>query len=232
MPHPWTRSVNGICFLETPSVARDLEDRDIFGQFEGHMVGCEYDTRRLIRMSFQQVGNTMQGAAYPFTLDQPKEGEPLLGPLAVAVSPAGALYVASIRDSGWGGANNIGTLAKMDFASAELPAGIAEVRANAKGFEILFTTVVDAQRASELENYSVQSATRVSTTSYGGGDLDRRTDRITSVVVAEDRLSVQLNLEALREGFVYDVKIRNLTEQDSIFFPAEAYYTLRTIPAE
>lgn len=232
MPHPWTRSVNGICFLETPSVARDLEDRDIFGRFEGHMVGCEYDTRRLIRMSFQQVGNTMQGAAYPFTLDQPKEGEPLLGPLAVAVSPAGALYVASIRDSGWGGANNIGTLAKMDFASAELPAGIAEVRANARGFEIHFTTVVDAQRASELENYSVQSATRVSTTSYGGGDLDRRTDRITSVVVAEDRMSVQLNLEALREGFVYDVKIRNLTERDSIFFPAEAYYTLRTIPAE
>ena len=131
-----------------------------------------------------------------------------------------------------GGANNIGTLAKMDFASAALPAGIAEVRANAKGFEILFTSVVDAQRASELENYSVQSATRVSTTSYGGGDLDRRTDRITSVVVAEDRMSVQLNLEALREGFVYDVKIRNLTEQDRIFFPAEAYYTLRTIPAE
>ena len=91
---------------------------------------------------------------------------------------------------------------------------------------------MDAQRASELENYSVQSATRVSTTSYGGGDLDRRTDRITSVVVAEDRMSVQLNLEALREGFVYDVKIRNLTERDSIFFPAEAYYTLRTIPAE
>ena len=91
---------------------------------------------------------------------------------------------------------------------------------------------MDLQRASELENYSVQSATRVSTTSYGGGDRDRQTDRITSVVVAEDRMSVQLNLEALREGFVYDVKIRNLTAEDSIFFPAEAYYTLRTIPAE
>ena len=39
-------------------------------------------------------------------------------------------------------------------------------------------------------------------------------------------MSVQLNLETLREGFKYDVKIRNLTAEDSIFFPVEAYYTL------
>ncbi len=232
MPHPWTRSVNGICFLETPLTAQKQYGRKVFGPFEGHLVGCEYDTRRLIRMSFQQVGETMQGAAYPLTLDQPLESEPLLGPLAVAVSPAGDLYVASIRDSGWGGANNIGTLARMEFASSRLPAGIAEVRSNSGGFEIRFTRPVDGDRASDPDNYSVQSATRVSTTSYGGADQQRRTDRISEVRVAPDRMSVQLDLEALREGFVYDFKIRNLTADDTVFFPAEAYYTLRTIPAE
>ncbi|MEC9095496.1 MAG: hypothetical protein VX776_02620, partial [Planctomycetota bacterium] len=134
--------------------------------------------------------------------------------------------------SGWGGANNIGTLARMDFAGARLPAGIAEVKANAEGFKILFTAAVDGQRAADFENYSVQSATRVSTTSYGGEDRDRRTDRITSLKVAEDCMSVQLNIDELREGFVYDIKIRNLNADNSTFFPAEAYYTLRTIPAE
>lgn len=232
MPHPWTRSVNGICFLETPVKVRNALGRNVFGPFEGHMVGCEYDTRRLIRMSFQKVGQTMQGAAYPLTLEQPKDSEPLLGPLSVAVSPSGDLYVASIRDSGWGGANNIGTLARMDFAGARLPAGIAEVKANAEGFKILFTAAVDGQRAADFENYSVQSATRVSTTSYGGEDRDRRTDRITSLKVAEDCMSVQLNIDELREGFVYDIKIRNLNADNSTFFPAEAYYTLRTVPVE
>tara|TARA_B100000945_G_scaffold319520_1_gene326924 strand:- start:5171 stop:9409 length:4239 start_codon:yes stop_codon:yes gene_type:complete len=232
MPHPWTRSVNGICFLETPLAVQNILGRNVFGPFEGHMVGCEYDTRRLIRMSFQKVGETMQGAAYPLTLDQPTDGEPLLGPLSVAVSPAGDLYVASIRDSGWGGANNIGTLAKMDFANAKLPAGIAEVKANATGFEIFFTAAVDGQRAADPKNYSVQSATRISTTSYGGTDRDRKTDRITSLTVAPDSLSVQLNIEEFRAGFIYDLKLRNLNADESIFFPAEAYYTLRTIPVE
>ena len=232
MPHPWTRSVNGICFLETPQAARNFHGRNLFGPFEGHLVGCEYDTRRLIRMSFQQVGKTIQGAAYPLTLDQPDGGEPLLGPLAVAVSPRGELYVASIRDSGWGGANNIGTLAKLDFARSELPPGIAEVTVQSSGFRISFTAPVDAARAALLENYSIQSATRVSTTSYGGADRERRTDRITSVEVANDRMSVVLKVEALRVGFVYDIRLRNLTADGGVFFPAEAYYTLRTIPAE
>ncbi|MCH2598540.1 MAG: hypothetical protein MKZ94_03905, partial [Pirellulales bacterium] len=182
--------------------------------------------------SFQQVGKTIQGAAYPLTLDQPDGGEPLLGPLAVAVSPRGELYVASIRDSGWGGANNIGTLAKLDFARSELPPGIAEVTVQSSGFRISFTAPVDASRAALLENYSIQSATRVSTTSYGGADRERRTDRITSVEVANDRMSVVLKVEALRVGFVYDIRLRNLTADGGVFFPAEAYYTLRTIPAE
>ncbi|MEZ6088672.1 MAG: hypothetical protein R3C05_11725 [Pirellulaceae bacterium] len=57
IPHPWTRSVNGICFLESPA------GDGVFGAWEGHLVGCEYDTQRLIRMSLQNVGGTLQGAA-------------------------------------------------------------------------------------------------------------------------------------------------------------------------
>src|SRR5690606_25966127 len=47
IPHPWTRSVNGICALELSDLAAS---RAAFGPFEGHLVGCEYDTRRLVRM--------------------------------------------------------------------------------------------------------------------------------------------------------------------------------------
>src|SRR5205814_1342220 len=87
IPHPWTRSVNGICFLDTPvgwvkdaqhsqthaGTASPLRGSSpeagsthptIYGPLVGHLVGCEYDTRRLIRMSLQQIGDTYQGAAY------------------------------------------------------------------------------------------------------------------------------------------------------------------------
>jgi mono/diheme cytochrome c family protein len=231
IPHPWTRSVNGICFLETPRALLQSGSAPVFGPFEGHLVGCEYDTRRLIRMSLQKVGDTYQGAAYPLTLDKPAVGEPLLGPLAVAVSPRGHLYVASIRDSGWGGANNIGTLSRMEFPG-DLPVGIAEVTATATGFKIRFTKAVDAKRTTDITNYTIQSATRDSTTSYGGDDRDRRSERITAVRVSVEGRVVHLSLAEMRAGFVYDIRIRNLTPNDSTFFPAEAYYTLRKVPAE
>ncbi|MFP6750067.1 MAG: hypothetical protein VB855_00180, partial [Pirellulaceae bacterium] len=155
IPHPWTRSVNGICFLETPAALRADGKKDHFGPWEGHLVGCEYDTRRLIRMSLQRVGETIQGAAYPLTLDKPAGGEPLLGPLACAISPAGDLYIGSIRDSGWGGANNIGTLVRVQIDPEELPAGIAEVRAVAEGLEVQLTRAVDRQKALDPGNYAI-----------------------------------------------------------------------------
>jgi glucose/arabinose dehydrogenase len=133
VPHPWTRSVNGICFLETPPAVRQALGRDLFGPFEGQLIGCEYDTRRLIRMSLQRVDATYQGAAYPLSYDEPRGGPPLLGPLVCAVAPNGDLYIGGIRDSGWGGANNIGEIVRLRLQPDQLPCGIAEVRAVPEG---------------------------------------------------------------------------------------------------
>ena len=231
IPHPWTRSVNGICFLETPAKLLAEKTGSRFGPFEGHLVGCEYDTRRLVRMSLQQVGKTVQGAIYPFSFDVPKQEETFLGPLSCAVSPRGDLYVGSIRDSGWGGGNNIGSLVQMRFNPKQLVAGIAEVRAQPGGFKIVFTRPVDRQRAASLENYSLISYTRVSTSAYGGSDKDRRIEKPSRVVVAADRMSVDLFLGELRQGFVYEFRLKDLAgSAQQPFHPAEAYYTLRAIP--
>ena len=231
IPHPWTRSVNGICFLETPAKLLAEKAGSRFGPFEGHLVGCEYDTRRLVRMSLQQVGKTIQGAIYPFSFDVPGQRETFLGPLSCAVSPRGELYVGSIRDSGWGGGNNIGSLVQMRFNAKQLVAGIAEVRAQPGGFKIVFTRPVDRQRAASLENYSLISYTRVSTPAYGGSDKERRTEKPSRVVVAADGMSVDLQLNDLRQGFVYEFRLKDLAGvEGQPFHPAEAYYTLRTIP--
>lgn len=223
IPHPWTRSVNGIGFLTPAADGRD------FGPFTGHLVGCEYDTRRLIRMSLEKVGDVYQGAAYPLSLYE-VEGPTLLGPVACAVSPSGELYIGCLRDSGWGGANNIGGIVRIRLGGTPLPAGVAEVRAVARGFRIEFTAPVDPQLAGDPAQYQIASYERIPTPDYGGPDQNRRTERIHALHVDPGGHSVTVELDALREGFVYEFHLRNLTGTGDVFFPAEAHYTLNRIP--
>jgi glucose/arabinose dehydrogenase len=229
IPHPWTRSVNGICFLDTPE-ALAKERGPLFGPFEGQLVGCEYDTRRLIRMSLQEVDGVYQGAAYPLSLPADNPAEGLLGPVVCAVSPQGELYVGNLRDSGWGGGNNVGDIVRVRFEPEKLPAGIAEVRAEKEGFRVTFTKPIARDKAADIANYRLASYRRESTPAYGGPDQDRRDETLAGVTVAGDGLSVLLKLRELREGFVYEIFVKNLVPGDSLFFPAEAYFTLRKKP--
>ena len=225
LPHPWTRSVNGICFLDTPDAL--LADRGSrFGPFEGHLLGCEYDTRRLVRMSLQQVGHGFQGAVYPFSVEPPAGSEPLEGPIVCGVSPAGDVYVGNIRDSGWGGGANTGSLVRLRPTGA-LPLGIAEVRAAADGFLVDFTGPVDADRAARPGNYLLESYRRIATADYGGPDVDRRAEALRGVEVSSDARRVTLRLAEMRPGFVYELRVRRLVPEGTTFFPAEAHYTLR-----
>jgi mono/diheme cytochrome c family protein len=230
LPHPWTRSVNGICFLDTPAPLRQKLGRDAFGPFEGHLVGCEMNNRALVRMTLQRVGDVMQGAAYPMSYPAPEGGPSLLGPLCAEVSPAGDLYVGSLLDSGWGGGNNIGTIVRMRPIPENLPAGIREVRASPQGLVVEFTRPVDSQRASDRGNYSLTSYTRISTPAYGGDDVDRRMEEIIGISATPDGLSATLRLKEWRENFVYELHLKNLAGAGQEFFPAEAYYTLRRTP--
>jgi mono/diheme cytochrome c family protein len=230
IPHPWTRSVNGICFLDTPPALRAKLGRDLFGPLEGHLVGCEYDTRRLIRMTLQRVGDTYQGAAYPLSIAPADPGHGFLGPVVCGVSPRGELYVGGLRDSGWGAGNNVGEIVRVRVEPDNLPCGIAEVRATADGFTIDFVRPIDQALAERVESYAVQSYRREATPAYGGPDRDRRTEAVTGVSVAADGRRVTLRLAELRPGFVYELRLANLAPGGGPFHPAEAHYTLRVVP--
>ncbi|MFC1757960.1 c-type cytochrome [Planctomycetota bacterium] len=233
IPHPWTRSVNGICFLETPQKSND---RDFtiepygFGPFEGHIIGCEYDTRRLVRMSLQRVGDTFQGAVYPFSRVAVGEENQLLGPITCAVSPRGSLFIGEMRDSGWGAGSNTGQIVRLRYDASSLPCGIAEVRAVPNGFEIEFAKAIDPAKAQDRTNYEVSSATRISTPAYGGDDRNHRRESIRRVIVAKpkrgERPIVRLEIDDLRTGYVYDFHVKSITQDGEEFFPGEAYYTL------
>ncbi|MDX1946069.1 MAG: hypothetical protein SFU86_11785, partial [Pirellulaceae bacterium] len=238
IPHPWTRSVNGICFLDTPKELlekiplAERADYKVFGPLEGHLVGCEYDSRQLIRMTLQRVGDTYQGAAYPLSIPPRNIEDGLLGPLVCAVSPRGELYVGNIRDSGWGAGNNVGDIVKIKIEPEKLPGGIQEVRATSEGFVIDFFRPVDRAKATNPANYALASYRRESTSAYGGPNLDRRIEKLAAVTLSDDARQVSLRLKELRPGFVYEFQLQPLTRGKELFHPAEAHYTLRQIPAE
>jgi mono/diheme cytochrome c family protein/cytochrome c553 len=260
IPHPWTRSVNGICFLNTPpgwkpathplpseraaveandveklaaiaeQTARPPQPVTAFGPLEGHLIGCEYDTRRLIRMTLQKVGETYQGAAYPLSIPPRNVEDGLLGPIVCSVSPRGEIYVGNIRDSGWGAGNNIGDIVRITVEPQNLPCGIAEVRATHDGFTIDFFRPVDAKKALDPGSYAIASYRRESTPAYGGPNLDRRTEKVAGLELSPDAKRVTLRLHDLREGFVYEFQLKPLAPGKAMFHPAEAHYTLNSIP--
>ena len=230
VPHPWTRSVNGLCLLRTPSAVRKRLGRGVFGPYEGHLVGCEYNLQRLVRFTLQEVQGVVQGAVYPFTVPAEAENDPpLLGPVVCAVSPRGELYVGNMRDSAWGGGNNQGTVVVFR-PQGSWPVGIAEVLARPQGFEIRFTAPVDAKLAAGREAYQVWSFRRVRTPAYGGDDVDRRREPVRQVQLAPDHRSVRLHLGRLRQGFVYEFHLGPLAPGGKRLWPDEAYYTLRRVP--
>ncbi|MFN3152813.1 c-type cytochrome [Bremerella sp.] len=232
IPHPWTRSVNGICFLETPIKERERLGYDLYGPWEGDLIGCEYDTRRLVRMSLEEVDGIIQGAVYPMTVDPPQDVEKgLLGPISCAVAPDGDVYIGNIRDAGWGGGNNIGSFTKLRPKSVHLPLGIDEVTATPTGFKVRFTDQIDAERGGLPTNYTVASYTRVSTPAYGGDDQQRRLESVLKVDLSPDRLEATITLEApLREGFVYEIFLDDeVAGAQGTLWPKEAHYTLRKL---
>lgn len=223
IPHPWTRSVNGVALIP-----------EGFGPFAGQLVGADYTTRKLIRLSLQRIGETYQGAAYPFSRDDMgliARDETFLGPVAVAFGPDGCLYVGSMIDSGWGGGNNRGAIERVKYIGP-VPFGIREVRAHAGGFIIDFTAPVDPRRAMSPEQYALSCYRRIHRGGYETPDQDRTRVAVERVEISADRRSVKLFVKPLRPTFVYDIGIGAIHAGKEKPFPAVAFYTLNEVPKE
>jgi hypothetical protein len=221
VPHPWTRSVNGIFFLPRDSQA---------GPFAGHGIGCEYDSRFLVRFTLERVGRTFQGAVYPFSRPTaPNSRDGFLGTLCGAVSPTGDIYIGSIHDSGWLGGPNVGDIVRLR-PNGKLPAGIREIRAREGQFLISFTAPIDNAAAARRENYEISGYTRKWQGSYATPDSGRHQLAVESVDVAADGLSVVLHTPRQQEGHVYEITCGKIGLEGQPLWPAVGHYTLNKMP--
>ena len=254
IPHPWTRSVNGLVFLTGKEGYPDLK---------GHGIGCEYNGRFLIRFTTQRVGDVMQGAVYPFSMTDDElvrglnstatplgatnaievsGGKPAAprqrtvpnfeGPLCCGVSPKGEIYIGSIADSGWAGGQNTGSIVKLR-GNGQRPNGIREIRATRDGFDIDFFSPVDRARATNPEHYSISGYTRVWGGAYATPDTDRHRCKVLSVECSDDRKTAKLKVDSRKSpNFVYDISCRDVADPEKPLFPAYGFFTLHKIPSD
>lgn len=223
VPHPWTRSVNSITFFPPNYAVPELA---------GHGIGCEYDTRCLIRFTVQDVNGTVQGASYRFSLpDQPGGGSNFVGPVSSAIGPDGALYIGSIWDSGWQGGTNTGTIERM-VPGKRMPNGIREIQATPHGFEVSFFHPVNASKATDVNNWSLQSYTRSWGGSYATPDSDRHPIVPAALTVSDDYKTVAIQTTELKAGYVYEISVKQPLDESASadFWPAEGHYSMKVVP--
>lgn len=221
VPHPWTRSVNGLTCIPKQFSYASLFDQGL---------GCEYNNRFLIRFTQQKVGDSVQGATYYFTrADVPPDEFNFTGPMSVAVSPKGDIYVGSIHDSGWLGGRNTGSIVKLT-PNGKLPNGIKELRATSDGFELEFFSPVDAKKAADKEAYTIAGYTRVWSGSYASPDSGRYKVEVEGVTLSDDHKTVRLKVNELKEKFVYEVNCQQIGTGDEKLFPVTGHYSMNRIP--
>jgi mono/diheme cytochrome c family protein len=224
VPHPWTRSVNGLFFLPRANEGAGHP-------FAGHGIGCEYDSRFLVRFTLQPVGNTFQGGVYPLSLPTPAGArDGFLGTLCGTVSPSGDIYIGSIYDSGWLGGPNIGDIVRLR-PNGKLPVGIREIMAFENQFVISFTSPIDRAAAANRENYEISGYTRKWQGSYATPDSGRHQLAVESLDVAPDGLSVVLHVSKQQPGHVYEIACGKIgPESQPALWPTVGHYTLNVIP--
>ncbi|NQV22982.1 MAG: hypothetical protein HQ518_01335 [Rhodopirellula sp.] len=221
IPHPWTRSINGLTFLSESYPQKGIA---------GHGIGCEFNGKHLIRFTYHEVDGILQGATYLLSKpDFPDAEANFVGPLSITTAPNGDLYVGSVYDSGWLGGQNTGSIVRLK-PSGELLNGIQEIQATHDGFEIWFQKPVDRTAATNPDSYSLSGYTREWKGGYATEDSGRFQPKVETATLSTDGTSVRLKTNELKTGFVYEINCR-LKENNTPLWPATGHYTLHRIPS-
>jgi len=221
VPHPYTRSVNGLAIIpETVTGPTSA--------WAGHGLSAEYNNRFLVRFTYHEVDGVVQGAVFPFSKPNFAAVEKsFLGPLSVAVSPTGEIFVGSIHDSGWLGGLNVGSIVKLKATS--VPPGLKDIKATRDGFELSFFKPVDSTLGSDAKNYSISGYTRVWQGTYETPDSGRYQPPIDGVTISTDGLTARLKIERLKPDFVYEINCPAVFASSDAW-PTIGSYTLHRIP--
>lgn len=195
-----------------------------FGPFENQLFLGDYTQSIVMRATTEQVNSVWQGACYPF-----REGLST-GILNVEFTPGGNLLCGG-TNRGWPvrGIKPF-ALERLEW-SGRMPFEIKRITIEPDGFKVTFTKPVESATGSSPSSYLVSAFTHPYHAGYGGPEIEQQKPAVTSVTLAEDKLSAQITLEKLNRGFVYELNLVALRSNDGEeLLHRNAYYTVNEVP--
>ena len=196
-----------------------------FGPFAGQVFVGDH-SRLVVRSTLEQVAGAWQGACFPFLgrneLPGCVSGARLKAGLTrAAFAPDGSLYLGAT--AGWGAGEDGLQRVRWDGRAA---LEIQDLRLTDRGFRLIFTRPLSPDSianpaACELNRFRYYYHVK-----YGSPWIDEARVPVTAVLPAADHRSVELVVEGLLPGFVYELSVPALRTPDGerIANPL-AYYT-------
>jgi hypothetical protein len=195
-----------------------------FGPYAGQMLVAEWTYPRILRADLEKVGGEYQGAAFILV-----EGNGLrAGNNRIAFSKDGkSLYTAQTSRI-WGTSEGLQRIAYTGRA----PMDILRMRLTKTGFRLTFTKPADPAAASDPSNYSFIHYYYRYHSAYGSPKTGITPAKVTGVTVSADGLHVELTLENLVAGRVYELRPARIKARDGEpLSTVEAAYTLNRLNA-
>ena len=195
-----------------------------FGPFADQIFIGDFTMSVVMRATTEEVNGVWQGACYPF-----REGLGT-GILNVTFTPEGRLLTGG-TNRGWPvrGSRRI-ALERLDW-TGKTPFEIRDMRVTTSGFVLRFTKPVDKGVALSVENYDLETYTHIYRQGYGSPEVDQTFPTVTAVRVADDGMSLAMDLSTMTQGHVHELSIAGLRSADGEApLHSKAYYTLNEIP--
>lgn len=214
---------HGILGISTSAILADTTG-GTFGPFAGQLFVGDQGHSKINRVFLEEVNGVYQGVVFPFL-----EGFQS-GVLRLAWGPDDALYVGQ-TSRGWDatGKDPYG-LQRVEW-TGQMPFEVKAVRARPDGFEFEFTKAVDPATAGDPASYAVTSFTYRYHRTYGSDPVNQEKAAVRAVELSEDGLRARIAVDALRQGYVHEIKLPGIRSRsgEALLHPT-GYYTLNEIP--
>ncbi|MEM7203766.1 MAG: hypothetical protein AAF628_26115 [Planctomycetota bacterium] len=196
-----------------------------FGPYAGQIILGDQNNSLLVRTTLERVGDTYQGACYPFW--QAFGG----GINRLAFDADGVLYV-GLTNRGWGSVRGMAHgLQRFEFQGTT-PFDLLEARVTQDGWEIEFTKPLSPESNLTPRHIRVREYGYRYWSTYGSDEFDERNIDVLDARLSADRKRVALRCGPRQIGKVFQIQFRGtITSADGEApITQEAFYTLQRLP--
>ncbi len=195
-----------------------------FGPFAGQLFVGEFTQASIHRVFLEKIDGEYQGACFPF------RSRFASAVLRMDQGTDGSMF-AGLTNRGWSSLGTASYGLQRLVWTGEVPFEIKELKARPYGFDAVFTQPVDPATATSVASWKANSHTYLYHSTYGSDEVQKKVLKISKAAVSDDRLTVELHVDDLRELFVHEIiaeGVRSATGE-SVLHPY-AWYTLNRIP--